>query len=184
MSDEEIRRLERALAPDPSDAIALERLAAALSRARRGWYGEPLPADLVPSPKERNVYLYYRNILCLEMVYIPGDKGTSVWTTTNQDGTMRAHSAFYISRHPVTRGEWMASGLSCQLGSETDDNYYWSRERKNHPVTHVSHEDAQKFCDKIDLRLPAWDEFVRATGYDLTEAGFRVVLTGKHSSTS
>lgn len=183
MSDEDIRRLERALEADPSDTVALRRLAAALSRVGRGWHGEPLPRDLVPSPKERNVYLYYRNILCLEMMYVSGDKGTSVWTTTNPDGTRRAHSAFYIGRMPVTRREWMDSGMSCQTSSsEVDltDRIYWSRELKDRPVTNVSYENAQEFCDRIDLRLPDRAELARAAVGSVPEFGFRVALTGKH----
>ena len=89
MSDRDTLRLKRALADDPSDAVALEALAAARTRAGRGWADEPLPLDLRCSPKERGVYVWTRHGLGLEMVRVPGE------------------SSFTIGRYPVTWREFL-----------------------------------------------------------------------------
>lgn len=86
MSDRDTLRLERALAADPSDAMALEKLAAARTRAGRGWAGEPLPLDLRCSKRERGVYVWTRHGLGLEMVRVPGGPSTECDHCTTRDG--------------------------------------------------------------------------------------------------
>jgi formylglycine-generating enzyme required for sulfatase activity len=122
VSDAEIRALERAVDADPSDAHALEALAAARTRAGRGWADEPLVPDLRCSPRERGVYVWTRHGLGLEMVWVPGE------------------AAFMVGRYPVTAYEeaawpWSRSGNLGVVG------------RRDHPVVNVTHTDAVAFCD-------------------------------------
>lgn len=140
MSDAEIRRLERALAADPSDAYTVQALARALTRTGRGWTWEALPTDLVCSTQDHGVYIWERHGLGLEMVRVPA----------------KIAPAFYIGRYPVTDIEW--------------ELYYHSRFKPSrnlralpgHPVVNVSYNDAVSFCNWNGLRIPTTYEWTRA----------------------
>lgn len=159
MIDEEIRRLKRALADDPSDAVALEALAAARTRAGRGWADEPLPLDLRCSPKERGVYVWTRHGLGLEMVRVPEARFSDVPAPSEA-------RAFYVGRYPVTWGEWIAF----RRARPRDDGFYDASraaevalgDRHDHPVVNVTHADAVAFCAWAGLRLPTAAEWTRA----------------------
>ena len=182
MSDREIRELERALAANPSEAVALERLAAARTRAGRGWADEPLPLDLRCSGKERGVYVWTRHGLGLEMVRVP--EGPSPcpecygrgWNAHQDaggnppeqvycdycDGSGGGARAFYVGRYPVTVREWSerprppSVGLSVGRATVTDLSLL------EHPVVNVSHADALAWCEWAGLRLPTSAEWTRA----------------------
>lgn len=146
MSDAEIRVLERTVKGDPGDAVALERLAAARTRAGRGWADEPLAPDLRCSAKERGVYVWTRHGVGLELVRVPGSP------------------AFWVGRYPVTRGEWR---VSKEPNKEIREHAN-SDGRDGHPVVNVTHADAVAFCDWAGLRLPTAAEWTRAALGDET----------------
>lgn len=168
MIDEEIRRLERALAADPSDAVALEALAAARTRAGRGWADEPLPLDLRCSPKERGVYVWTRRGLGLELVRVPATPPRHVgvdWSSgrASSDHTLPGDPAFYVGRYPVTNREWR---LPTPDGGRILRVHHVSQ--ADHPVVEVTHADALAFCAWAGLRLPTATEWERAALGDET----------------
>lgn len=170
MSDAEIRRLERAVDADPSDDVALEALAAARTRAGRGWSDEPLAPDLRCSARERGVYEWTRHGLGLELVRVPASAPRRVdFDPLERARRARRHEslepmtspagpAFWVGRYPVTWGEWLLSDLRVvgriPAGITPD--------HAAHPVVNVTHADAVAFCDWAGLRLPTAAEWQRA----------------------
>lgn len=172
MIDEEIRRLERALAADPSDAVALEALAAARTRAGRGWADEPLPLDLRCSPKERGVYVWTRRGLGLEMVRVPEARFSDVPAPSEA-------RAFFVGRYPVTRGEFGSwRKLMGRLAGAIESRVLGAGSvratpdkpvaQADHPVVSVTHAEAVAFVEWAGLRLPTATEWERAALGDET----------------
>jgi formylglycine-generating enzyme required for sulfatase activity len=203
VSDAEIRELERAVKDDPSDAHALEALAAARTRAGRGWADEPLASGLRCSPRERGVYVWTRHGLGLEMVRVPGaatpcreccGRGWNAHQDAGGnppeqvfcddcDGTGGVRP-FLVGRYPVTWREWLRCGISTNLGYRYPDSM--ERDEKggfdsydDHPVVNVTHADALAFCDWAGLRLPTVAEWQRAAGVDTSPESCPDAHTGK-----
>lgn len=143
MSDDETRRLERALSADPNDMIVLEALAASLTRSGLGWAHETLPSDLVCSRRWHGVYVWTRHNLNIEMVRVP-PSGHSL-------------AAFYVGRYPVTRGEYEIGQVS-----EVERRGLRVDEQRDHPAVNITHAEAMALCSWAGLRLPTDDEWTRA----------------------
>lgn len=175
MSDRDTLRLERDLAADPSDAMALEALAAARTRAGRGWSDEPLPLDLRCSARERGVYVWTRHGLGLELVRVPEVPGDVIrWVAAQRkwaDVDRHPQPAFYVGRYPVTLGEWREF-MRTGYGAGRQTAWMLSvdvRDFERHPVVNVTHADAVAFCSWAGLRLPSAPEWTRAALGDEVE---------------
>lgn len=187
MSDDSLRALERAVAEDPNDQLALERLQDERVRQGLGWHGEILPeADCgcrLRVARERAVYelpLSPRNApaIVLELVFVPGGAEEKCPTCkpsslhylgregrscpTCGGANWLKIDPFYVGRFPVTRGQWKS--FMCEGGAAGNHTMWMPRDGETdlHPVVNVSIEEVRSFAAWAGLRLPSQAEWRRA----------------------
>lgn len=129
-------------------------------------------------------FIYFFTVSCLtvsaagtpvDMVYVSSGysmMGTEYGDLTAADNTKPYHliyvDPFYIDTHEVTNADYavcVAAGVCREpevLSSKTRENYYSSSTFSSFPVVNVSWEDAVKYCEFVDKRLPTEAEWERA----------------------
>jgi formylglycine-generating enzyme required for sulfatase activity len=130
--------------------------ASALNRAFfESLFGVPLARQLlVENPKDGTV-----------LVLVRGGKFLAGGTGSDEGGQKFEVElpAYYLAVHPVTNRQY--GQFVKETGHRTPDNEFWQELAKTeHPVTDVSWDDAQAYCQWAGLRLPSeleWEKGAR-----------------------
>jgi formylglycine-generating enzyme required for sulfatase activity len=89
------------------------------------------------------------------LLLVPGGKFLAGGPGSNEGGGAPFEvdlPAFYLGIHPVTNGQYMR--FMKATGHRKPDNSFYET-KSTHPVTDVSWEDAQAYCQWAGLRLPS-----------------------------
>jgi len=116
---------------------------------------------------DRNTYLRSLRPENSEMIFIPegeyftGDKNSA----DNSPPVKRFFKSFYIDIHPVTNGQFLQFIDKTNYSPEGKFNRAFADKNRYHPVTGVTLNDAEKYADFADKRLPTeWEWEIAARG--------------------
>ena len=151
-------------APSPTSALNRAFFTGLFSRAQtwpRDWNHLPLEqlaqelaSSLIENPKDGTL-----------LALVPGGKFLAGGTGSDEGGQKFPVNlpSYYLAVHPVTNRQY--AQFVKETGHRAPDNNFWQQPAKSeHPVTDVSWDDAQAYCQWAGLRLPSeleWEQGAR-----------------------